>query len=140
LLETFGGVVLVIRKEQLAAFQREKDEAFAAWTVEWLRRGEAPCVAGVTDGVARRRVLAAMARARGLGLTAPMLLLRYAKRMLEYGPRFDTHPSVRALLLDTARAPEARLDALDRLPASVWTEISQGHEPGHWQEPDVPHA
>ena len=132
--------MLVIRKAQVAAFQREKDESFAAWTVEWLRRSEAPCVAGVTDAVARRRVLAAMAQAREFGLLTPMLILRYAKRMLEHGPRVHLHPTVRASLLDTTREPEARLDALDRLPAGVWTEISRGHEPEHWQQHDTTDA
>ena len=82
----------------------------------------------------RRRIALAVARARGYGMRLDTHLEAFARLMLQYGPGFDMHPAVRAILTDRGIPDRRRMDALqDGLAQRHWDELAILADDDLWQ-------
>ena len=76
--------------------------------------------------LARRRIREAIPRARRRNLRWEISLADFATMDLKYGPDFDSHPEVAAVLsvISQAANPDAELFSLSsKVPAGVWTQL-----------------
>lgn len=91
--------------------------------------------AGLDAATMRRRIALAVDRARGYGIRMDSHLDAFARLMLEYGPDFDEHPAVRAILTDRSIPDIRRMDALrDGLARRHWEELAILADDRLWQD------
>lgn len=102
--------MLRIRREQVDAFERERERALVARSLEYLRYRAGAAVAAVDDADLARRGLAACARARRVyGAASEAAQLEFAALSLRYGESFDRAPPVQEHLLSRAGAVDAAI-------------------------------
>ncbi|MGA3402729.1 MAG: hypothetical protein ABSC95_26265 [Acetobacteraceae bacterium] len=116
--------MLVIRDDQMAVFARLFRDRFINETAELLRAERAEAVAGLPADRLRDRVAHAFDRAEAYGMRDDDALQHFTMLMFEFGPDFDDHPRVRAILEDPSIPADDRLDdLLEHLPHRVWEEL-----------------
>lgn len=112
-----------IRPDQKQMFAARLDRAFVARLVELLHEHHPEEVRGLPPEEIERRVVEALAAAKGYGLTEARALAAFVSLSFEVSPGFHRHPGVAAILgWDHLPAGE-RVDILVRaLPARFWRE------------------
>jgi len=99
---------------QMQAIAGQRDAAYARATVSWYRVNWPMIARGVSDEAFAQRVLAALRRARELGLGRPQDATAYVSLALQAGPAFVDDPSVLRFLSYPGREPADQLRRLVR--------------------------
>ena len=101
-------MTLIIRREQLAAFQRLKDGPLAEVLCRQLRSAHAEAVASLDDPALRRAVDSTLEEGRRFGLRGSHALVSFVTMTLTLGRGFAHHPQVaRWLVGDLEQAMES---------------------------------
>lgn len=113
---------MIIRQEQMRAFQEVADKAFISQTADFLREKHADAtlnlpeggfiVAQISDEILHQLVGNGMARARRYGMKQKSSLEAFVVLMVLVAPNFDGHPLIRKVLTDPSVPPDSRIDAL----------------------------
>lgn len=116
--------MLRIRADQMAVFAREAARRFEAALPAVIRAEHRDLVAAWSDDVLRRRVSQGLARARALDIHSEAGVHCFIGLAIRYGPLFERHPQVQAVLAEAAYVegdvgPTLRA----RLPLRVWEEL-----------------
>jgi hypothetical protein len=115
--------MLVIRMEQLRAFEKARVERFVAAMIPRLR-DEAPEVTGqASDEEIAALVRHGVARAAAYGLESAPQIAGYITCMTWLGPDFDTspeHPWAAAILGDASLGPEDKLSRIEDYVMTHW--------------------
>jgi hypothetical protein len=91
--------------------------------VELVRKDHPERVRGLPPDEIERRVVEALATAKGYGLTGAQALAGFVSLSFEVSPGFHRHPGVAAILGWELLPPDQRVDVLVRaLPARFWRE------------------
>jgi hypothetical protein len=117
--------MLTIRGEQLEIFKRQMDRCLLEKTLDFLRQESPEQIAGLPEYILWSRVREALRRAEEYGIESDVSTQTFVAMMFDFGPHFDAHPVVAALLGDTTLPADDRLDILvfegsDR----VWEEMA----------------
>jgi hypothetical protein len=121
--------VLVIRREQIAAFQEARDRAFIRWMVGYLRDHHEERVAGMADGEVEERAWQGLRRARQLGVREEQVAVDFIALLFLVASDLYERPAVRrrfAEAADTAGTPEDVVRALAALSADEWPALLDG--------------
>ena len=123
--------MLVIRREQIAAFVHDRDVRFADLISRDLRASGLAAAVQLPEEELQQRVLAALARGRAWGIQSPTALWDFIAAAFQISPLFDQHPRVREILGDSSIPPDARMaEVLRRLDDQDWLEIRNGRTAG----------
>lgn len=119
--------MLVIRPEQLKAFEREKERAFLRDLRAALVERD-PALAKALDASALDALVAeAVAAARSLGIETRDQIVEFAGLFFRFGNGFHEHPRVARVLRDESIPASARVTALfDRLSEDDWRAVALG--------------
>jgi hypothetical protein len=116
-------VVLVIRKEQIAAFQESRDRGFIRWMVGYLRDHHEEQVSGMADAEIEERARQGLRRARQLGVREEQVVVDFIALLFLVAPDLYERPAVRRRFAEaagTAGTPEDVVRALAALSADEW--------------------
>jgi hypothetical protein len=126
---------LVIREEQMRAFERAQEQPFLASAAAYIRSQYPEITAGFADAELLRRVELAFGRASQFGFTSQASALGFMVLMFTVGPEFDSHPSIREILSQSGDSipPDARLAYLaDAISPEEWEEARAGADESFW--------
>jgi hypothetical protein len=116
--------MLTLRLDQIAALADLARDALADRVVDFLRTEREELVAELDEDRLQQRVAAGLACGWARGIRQDVPLIGFAAMLVEFGPRFDRHSAVAAIMADPDIAPDDLVDALlDRLPRLVWEEL-----------------
>lgn len=106
-----------------------------------VRKEHAYVVEGLPEDLLDEMIQSGVNTGRSYGLTAAQALAAFVLLMFEFGPEFHRHPSIQAMLSDSALTPEARLEAvMERTPSETWEQIQSALHRQTWfpdlREPD----
>ena len=104
--------MLVIRKEQMEAFQQQAERDFVDSVVKQLRSGHAAAVKDIPEDKLFKRVKYGIRRAREYGLTWKNNLSTFVTLMFEIAPEFDRLPAFQNHLADKRFPPDQRMSTL----------------------------
>jgi hypothetical protein len=125
--------MLIIRNEQLDAFQEIADAAFVQTIIEHLREEHAEAIGRLPDEVLTDMVQAGIDRARSWGLTWEATITAFVALMFEIAPNFDEHPKIREILSEESEPEDARLDRLvEEVSEKDWEEAVQLYDENAW--------
>lgn len=130
-----------INREQLRCMVAGSDSLLRLAIKNLVRKEHAYVVEGLPEDIFDEMIASGVQTGRGYGLTASEALATFVLLMLEFGPEFHRHPSIRAMLTDPALAPEERLEAvIERTPSDTWEQIQSAIHRQTWfpelREPD----
>lgn len=135
--------MLVLRPEQVEAFENVAEAAFEQRVVEYLRENhpdevvrlpsKETCVAELTDEELRRMVRHGIKRARGYGQTWESSITSFIVLMFTIAPNFDEHPLIRRVLKDKEIAADLRLEEIwDYTTEENWEAAHRNYSPDGW--------
>jgi hypothetical protein len=126
--------MLTFSSTQLTQFEDRLIGRFAERTAKAML-ADNPGPAGVDLPEMRRRIALAVRRGRAYGIRIDSQLAAFASLMIAYGPDFDEHPAVKAVLTDRGIADTHRMDALrDRLARRHLEELALLADHRRWQD------
>ncbi|HZS41424.1 MAG TPA: hypothetical protein VFF06_31560 [Polyangia bacterium] len=115
--------MLIIRREQMAIFERAAEEDFERRLMIAMRAHHPLAVRDRSDEELRAEVRVAIARARGHGFRHESTIADFVSLYFSVGARFDEYPPVRAILRDEVVPLEKRVRWLMlRLSKEEWSE------------------
>ena len=135
---------MIIRREQLAAFQPDAEARFIKKVVGYLLEeyGHTPVrfprcevrLRNIPDEVLRQMVSRGVARARGYGMAWEANLAAFVSLMFVASPNFDEHPVIRHILQDKNEPAESRIDLLwEKTSDDNWSAAEENYDPGAWE-------
>lgn len=126
--------MLTFTKQQMNdAYLGQDDAQLIAQIVSHLRESHACRVDSLTDDVLNDMVEVGIARARGHGFALAENLAQFVVLMFVVAPNFDTQSDIAAVLSDSTRAQESRLDsACDEVSASAWNDAEAFYDERVW--------
>jgi hypothetical protein len=128
-------LMLIVRADQLAVFERLQLDRFVDQTAAHLRQEHQDAVAALPPDRLRDRVALAVARGMAYGMRTEAALQQFVAVMFEFGADFDDHPTVRAILHDPSTPPDYLIEALwQNLPQRVWEELLILADDDDWQD------
>jgi len=118
--------VLVIRKEQLFAFQADADRRFHGWVMDHVRAGLPKVADPLSPEQLSRMVRFAVAKAEGYGLKDESNILTFVTLMFAVAPNFDRYLWFAMQLADPRLPPDLRFETLllDAAPED-WDEAAE---------------
>jgi hypothetical protein len=136
---------LVIRREQIQAFQPRAEEVFVTRTMEYLRENHAEVIAQLPAGAMaishlpeetlREMVRNGIVRARRHGMSWKSTLKAFVVLMFIVAPNFDEHPLIKHILEDEKIEANLRLDQLwERTTEENWIAAKQYYDAGAWHQ------
>ena len=133
-------MTLVVRANQLRAFEDELLRPFFDDMVAELREGYTDAVAGLDDARLREEVAEGVRRARRYGIEERNQVRAFVILRLALSPSFDEHPRIAAILNDPALQPRERMPALlSRVGRRTWGEVQRAagraHAPSRLMSP-----
>jgi hypothetical protein len=124
---------LVIRPEQMRAFERADEDRFCRQAADYLRSEHSAVVGELPQAELRRRVDLAFERARRFHFTQRASVLGYIALMFTVAPEFDNHPTIYEILNQDWIPPDARLAYLaEAISPEEWDEARAAGRPGFW--------
>jgi hypothetical protein len=137
-------MALVIRKQQMEAFQPVAEAAFVRKVADYLRETHAEVkvrlpggdltVRQIPDETLLEMAQNGIARARGYGITWKSTLKAFVVLMFVAAPNFDEHPLVSRVLQNDEFAPDSRIDRLwERISEHNWDAVKQNYDPAAWR-------
>jgi hypothetical protein len=128
--------LLTIRPDQFEVFAQAARDSLAGRVMELLRVERAESVADLDEERLRRRVATGLSRGWAHGIRQDIPLICFASMVVEFGPGFDRHSAVAAVLADPSVARDDVVDAfLERLPRLVWAELEILGAGANWDGP-----
>lgn len=138
--------MLIIRQEQIEAFQPVAEAAFVRRVVEHLRADHADAVVQLPNEVILVKQISderlygivkhAITRARDYGITWESSLTAFVVLMFVAAPNFDKHPLIERVLRDERVEANSRVDQLwERTSEENWEAVRKNYDPAAW-EPD----
>lgn len=126
--------MLTITEQQMNdAYLGQDDVQLIAEIVSHLRESHAFRVDALTDDVLNDMVEVGIARARGHGFALAETLAQFVVLMFVVAPNFDTQSEIAAVLCDSTRAIESRLDAAcNEVSASAWNAAEAVYDERVW--------
>jgi len=118
-------MTFIVREQQMAAFQNEKDRHFAEWMEPFLRDNYSDLVERLSSAAVMRLVMTGMGRARRWGITDPNAFTAFVILAIRYGSDFDEHPLVGKAMRSGAGSANLNgriLEAL--LSAEEWHQVA----------------
>lgn len=97
--------MIVVGKGQYDSLLQADPDRFVIHALRSVARTMPDELRGIPLHLARGMTEAAIARARGHGLTGDEDILGFVHTMFEIAPNFDREPTLRAVLSDTGRTP-----------------------------------
>ncbi len=127
--------MLLIRDEQMRAFQAAAEDAFAHRVAEDLRQKHAERVDALDDELLLEMVTNGIRRGRRHGLTWESSLTKFVALMFAVGPDFDRHPKAASVLANPEILADDRVDALVYLLSDAeWEAARAASHPYAWFE------
>lgn len=124
---------LIIRKEQMEAFEPQAEAAFVDRVVMHLREEHAEAVGRLPDDVLQEMINNGLARGRKYGLSWESSLTAFVALMFEIAPNFDEHPRIQQVLRDESVPPDSRIDMLlERISDQDWEEAERRYDANAW--------
>ena len=124
---------MLIRRQQMQAFQREAERLFVGDTAEHLRRHYPEHVSGIPEEVLKAMVRGGITRGRGHGLTFRSTLTAFISLMFVVAPNFDEQPSIHEVLTNPNLPSDSRLDLLTALTTDDdWREAAAIYDVDEW--------
>lgn len=114
--------MLTIRNAQIRVLRLQRELAFAAALLPYLRQRALP-LRELPDATVRRRIIAASRRARQRGIGLRESVVEFILLTFELAPRFDEHPAVARLLSGSLTSNTAIHLVRDRLTQAEWDAI-----------------
>jgi hypothetical protein len=105
---------MVIRNDQMDAFDQETTRRFARRVAAHMREEHAAAVEDIPDEELERRCAAAVARGRAFGLTLEGPLTAFAALTFLVAPDYYECDRIKRFLDDQSLAPDDRMDRLLR--------------------------
>jgi hypothetical protein len=136
---------LIIRSQQVEAFQEQAEAGLVKKLAEYLRAYHADQIVKLPDGVTLVQYLPeqtfcglirqGIGRARRYGMTWEASLGAFVLLMFISAPNFDEHPLVQRILRDESVEPNARIDhLLQRASEQNWEAVEQYYAPAAWNQ------
>jgi hypothetical protein len=125
--------MLVIREAQMRVFQAKRDDVFAAWAADHLRRTCPEATSDFDDTELRRRALVGLGRARSAGFGNAAQVAEYLVLMFRWAPNFDDHPEVKHALARDVPRELVLLTLTDAVGEAVRAEVRARRDDRVWQ-------
>jgi hypothetical protein len=124
--------MLIIRREQMEAFQRSSRKPFTRRLMAHLREARYVPVEACPDSILERQVEERIERGLRHGLTSDLALACFVTMTFIVAEDFDEHPSIKPWLRATRLPPAMRIRALIRfIPEQEWRALMRGgRKPG----------
>lgn len=124
---------LVIRRQQMEAFERAGEHRFCRRAAAHIRLEYPGAVGDLSDTELLRRVELAYDSAGRFHFTTEASVLGYIVLMFIVGAQFDAHPSIHEILHQDWIPPDSRLAYLaDAISAEEWAEARAAGDGGFW--------
>ena len=134
---------MIIRPEQLEAFQSVADRVFVRQMVEYLRENHAGALVYLPDGsiaveqipdeILYEMVRNGIARARSYGLSWESTVGAFVVLMIVIAPNFDEHPLIQRILTDESVPENDRIDELwGRTSEQNWEAAEKSYDANAW--------
>lgn len=104
--------MLIIRSEQIEAFDRAIEEDFVKTVADFVRNRNPVQVAALSEQVLYDRVRYGIARGRQHELTDRSALKVFVSLMFELAPNFDKHPPLAVYLIGSPQDQQRRMSLL----------------------------
>lgn len=139
--------MVIIRPEQLEAFQPAAEVAFERRVAEYLRENHAEefviipsgehQVQDLDDETLLRMVRAGVERARSYGMAGESAITAFIILMFTVAPNFDEHPLIRRTLIDVRDEPDQKIDKLlEQTTDENWEVSQEGYDARAWNLAD----
>ncbi|MGA1874184.1 MAG: hypothetical protein ACMUIA_01100 [bacterium] len=127
--------MLIIRKEQMDAFQQHAEETFIHSIFEQLQSSHADAVPNVPAEKVYKRIAYGIEKARAYGLTWQNNITTFVALMFTVAPDFDNHPAFHRYLTDERVEPDKRIGMLlKKITDSDWNKARESLGRAHWPE------
>jgi len=124
---------MMIRSEQLQAFQDDLNDAFATKLMSHLQTHHADAVSGMPDALLRSRIRYGIRRAQGHGLRRDCDIGTFVALMFELSPAFDQSPRAREILFEISAHPDDRMqNVVDLMTDEDWEQAARMGDDSSW--------
>jgi len=121
-------------QQHVEALDTQAELAFAEEVAEFLQTMHSEFVRDLSPEELKRRILFGLAKAKRYGFKRQSSLAGFVAIMFRISPRFDEHPSIQKVLIDSTVPPDLRISELwSRTTDSDWDEAVASSQKGAWE-------